>query len=282
MEDPSHHRAIICTQCRKLIGADEPRCPFCGASQSPFQRRIRSMMLRLSDEQAAIRAIIYLNIAMYAISLLLNPRSVGISFNPLTALSPSNPSLLLIGATGTIPIDELNRWWSLISANYLHGGILHIFFNMAALSQVGPLVAREYGAWRMINIYTLSGIAGFAVSYLAGVNFTIGASAALCGLLGAALYFGKSVKGPHGRAVYRQIGGWVVGLAIFGLIVPGINNWAHGGGLVAGIAIGWLSGYADAKRQAIFHQALAAACVAATIIVLAWATGSALYYLLRG
>ena len=104
----------------------------------------------------------------------------------------------------------------------------------------------------------------------------------LCGLLGAALYFGKSVKGPYGRAVYRQIGGWVVGLAIFGLIVPGINNWAHGGGLVAGIAIGWLSGYADAKRQTVFHQALAAACIAATIIVLAGATGSALYYLLRG
>jgi rhomboid protease GluP len=239
------------------------------------------MMLRLSDEQGVIRAIIYLNIAMYVISLLLNPRTVGISLNPLTALSPSNGSLLLIGATGTIPIDELNRWWSLISANYLHGGILHIFFNMAALSQVGPLIAREYGTWRMISIYTLSGIAGFVVSYLAGVGFTIGASAALCGLLGAALYFGKSVKGPYGGAVYRQIGGWVVGLAIFGLIVPGINNWGHGGGLAAGMAIGWLSGYSDAKRQTIFHQALAAVCVAATIIVLAWATGSALYYLLR-
>jgi rhomboid protease GluP len=104
------------------------------------------------------------------------------------------------------------------------------------------LVIREYGTHRMIVIYTLSGVGGFLVSYLAGVGFTIGASAAVCGLIGAALYYGKSRGGIYGQAVYRQVGGWALGIVLFGLLVPGINNWAHGGGMAAGILMGLLSG----------------------------------------
>jgi len=66
-----------------------------------------------------------------------------------------------LGATGTIPIDALNRWWTLISANYLHGNILHIFFNMFAFKQIAPLVVQEYGVYRMFVLYTLGGAIGF-------------------------------------------------------------------------------------------------------------------------
>ena len=78
-----------------------------------------------------------------------------------------------------------HRFWTLVSANYLHGSILHIFFNMAALRQLGLLVAREYGVYRMFIIYTLGGIIGFFISYLASVSWTIGASAAVCSLAGS-------------------------------------------------------------------------------------------------
>jgi rhomboid protease GluP len=141
-----------------------------------------------------------------------------------------------------MPIGQYNRWWTLISANYLHGGVLHLVFNLLAFKQLASFTLREYGAYRMVSIYTFGGMMGFLVSTLAGVPFTIGASAAVCSLIGSAIYYSKHRGGAYGQALYRQLGGWALGIFLFGLIVPGINNWAHGGGFLAGIAAAhWLS-----------------------------------------
>ena len=198
--------------------------------------------------------------------------------NPLTFLSPSDSSLFLLGATGTVPIDKFHRLWTLVSASFLHGGILHIFFNMAALRQLASLVNREFGVYRMFVIYTVSGISGFLISYLAGIAFTIGASASVCGLVGAILYYGKSRGGIYGRNLYRQISIWVIFLFVFGLIVPGINNWGHGGGILAGIILGYLLAYQEKRKENIIHKMLAGACGVVTLAVLIWAIGTALYY----
>jgi len=187
--------------------------------------------LGFKDSNQFIKTLIAANVGMYLISILFNPGATGLSLNPLTFLSPSDTSLFLLGATGTVPIDKYHRLWTLVSASFLHGGILHIFFNMAALRQLASVVNREFGVYRMFVIYTVSGIIGFLISYLAGVAFTIGASASVCGLVGAVLYYGKSRGGIYGRNLYRQISIWVIFLFVFGLIVPGINNWGHGGGV---------------------------------------------------
>jgi len=236
----------------------------------------------LRDGDQLIKAIIIVNTGMFAISLMFNQRLPGLSFNPLTVFAPDNQSILILGATGTIPIDRFHRWWTLISANYLHGGIVHILFNMIAFYQLAPLVNREYGTYRMIVIYTIGGIAGFYISYLAGVEFTIGASAAVCSLMGASLYYGKSRGGVYGRIIYRQIGGWAVGLFLFGLIVPGINNWGHGGGILAGAALGFLLDFQERKMETGFHKILAAGCIALTVIALGWGVVSAGYYRMAG
>jgi rhomboid protease GluP len=200
--------------------------------------------------------------------------------NPLTFLSPSDTSLFLLGATGTVPIDRYHRLWTLISASYLHGGVLHIFFNMFALGQLASVVDREFGVYRMFVIYSVSGIIGFLISYLAGVTLTIGASASVCGLVGAALYYGKSRGGVYGRNLYRQISIWIIFLFVFGLIVPGINNWGHGGGILAGIIFGYLLGYQEKKRENIIHKILAGVCAVVTLAVLVWAIGSSIFYML--
>ncbi|MFA9435375.1 MAG: rhomboid family intramembrane serine protease [Deltaproteobacteria bacterium] len=229
-----------------------------------------------------IKTIIYANVGMYLISLLMNPTRMGLSANPFMFLSPSNGALLLLGSTGTIPIDQGHRWWTLVSANYLHGGILHIVFNMIALYQIGPLVLREYGANRLIGLYTLGGIFGFLVSYFAGVRLTLGASAAVCSLIGASLYYGKSRGGAYGQAIYKQISGWVLVLFLFGFLVPGINNWGHGGGIVGGIILGYFLGYQERTRENLFHKSLAGVCVVLTVAVLAWAILSSVYYRFLG
>jgi len=197
--------------------------------------------------------------------------------NPLTFLAPSGQILELLGATGKVPIDAFQRYWTLVSANYLHGSILHIFFNMAAFRQLGLLVSREYGVYRMFIIYTLGGVIGYFISYLASVPWTIGASASVCSLAGALLYYGKRRGGVYGRTLYKQIGIWVVILFLFGILVPVINNWGHGGGIAAGIGLGFLLGYHERKKESIFHKLLAGSCAVLTILILGWAVVSGIY-----
>jgi len=274
-----HQRqSILCPKCRKLISVDETICPYCGIARPGSLWKNNIITLGFSNTDQLIKTIIYVNVGMFIISLLLNSRLPGLSTNPFYILSPENTSLLLLGGTGTIPIDRLHRWWTIVSANYLHGGILHILFNMFAFRQLAPLVAREYGVYRMFIIYTLSGIVGFRISYLAGVTFTIGASAAICGLMGSILYYGKSRGGIYGQSIYKQVAGWAVGLFLFGLIVPGINNWGHGGGIVAGIILGFFLGYRERKEENLFHKILTGFCVVLTVIVLGWAIISGIYF----
>jgi rhomboid protease GluP len=230
------------------------------------------------DSDTVVRAIIYLNIGMFALSLLFNPKAMGMNLNPFTFLAPSDRTLLLLGATGTIPIEQLGRWWTLVSANYLHGSILHIFFNMVALRQLAPLVIGEYGARRMLVIYTVGGIIGFWISYMAGVRLTIGASAAVCALIGSLLFYGRSRGGLYGSMIYRQIGGWALGIFFFGLLVPGINNWGHGGGMLAGALLGFLLGYQEKRRESSLHRMLSGGVMVLTICVLGWAVLSGAYY----
>jgi len=264
-------KSMLCPNCRKLISSDEPACPYCGMTR-PGTLRHLDILRRFSPEALNIvRLIIYANAGLFLFSLFLNPSALGFTANPMGLLAPSSESLFLLGASGVIPVAQYGRWWTLISASFLHGGILHIFFNMAALSQLGPFVLQEFGVNRFMAIYVLTGAAGFLLSVVAGIPFTIGASASICGLIGAILYYGKSRGGFYGQAIYKQAVGWIAGLVIFGLLIPGINNWAHGGGVLSGILLGFLLGYQDRRRETALHRALGWTCLILTVFTLLWA-----------
>lgn len=273
----NHHTAILCPNCNKLVSADETRCPYCDTTNPGSWWKNNVLVRGFGNPEQLIKVIISVNIGMYIVSLLIYPSKIWLSPHPFLFLSPGLKSLLLLGATGTIPIGEGHRWWSLVSASYLHGGIVHILFNMIAFKQLSPMIIQEYGTNRMLIIYTVSGVIGFLISYLAGVTLTMGASAAICGLLGAALYYGKSRGGAYGQAIYKQIGGWIIGLFIFGLVVPNINNWGHGGGILAGLLLGFLLGYHERNRENLFHKILAGGCVAGTLLILCRAVISGIY-----
>ena len=274
--------SILCPNCRKLISSSESKCPFCGIRRPGSWFKNNAWTRGFRDPNQMIITIIAINAGMFILSILFNPGAAGLSPNPLTFLSPAGSSLELLGATGLVPIQDYHRYWTLISANYLHGGILHIFFNMVAFRQLASIVSREFGFYRMFTIYTLSGVFGYWISYLFGVFWTIGASASVCGLVGAILYYGKSRGGVYGRALYKQISMWVVFLFIFGFVVPGINNWGHGGGIIAGIGLGFLLGYREKRRESFFHKLLAGTCVLVSLLVLAWAVSTALFYKMMG
>lgn len=283
-QPPHRVTAVLCPNCRRLVSADEPHCPHCGLS-SPGARWKHSFLAKgLTSGRQLVNILIIVNSILYffsyLVSMMTSPEGFQLSTNPLALLSPDGPSLLLLGGTGTLAIDHFHRWWSLVSASYLHGGIFHLLFNMMALRQIAPLVIQEYGTCRMFSIYTASGVGGFLLSYVAGVPLTIGASAAICGLIGAALYYGKHRGGTYGQEIYRQMGGWAIGIILFGLFFPDtINNWGHGGGLASGIVMGMILGYHERKPETFAHRLLAGILAAGTALILMWAVGTPLLYL---
>ncbi|HOF76874.1 MAG TPA: rhomboid family intramembrane serine protease [Smithellaceae bacterium] len=275
---PAEKKSILCPNCRKLISADEPNCPYCGLARPDLLNM--AGIIRKIFALNPILTIIYVNIFFYVVSLLLNPTGIFSGGGFLSFLSPSGQSLFLLGATGTFPVFGFNRYWSLVSASFLHGGIIHLAFNMMALYQLGPFVLHVFGFHRFFSIYILTGIAGFAVSLIFGVNFTIGASASICGLIGAIVYYGKNRGGEFGQAIYKQALGWIIGLIIFGLIFKGINNWAHGGGVISGILLAMLMGYNEKRDETAKQKLLAYVCILVTLGVLIWALLSSVFYTL--
>jgi len=275
---PAEKKSILCPNCRKLISADEPNCPYCGLARPDLLNM--AVIIRKIFALNPILTIIYVNIFFYVVSLLLNPTGIFSGGGFLSFLSPSGQSLFLLGATGTFPVFGFNRYWSLVSASFLHGGIIHLAFNMMALYQLGPFVLHVFGFHRFFSIYILTGIAGFAVSLIFGVNFTIGASASICGLIGAIVYYGKNRGGEFGQAIYKQALGWIIGLIIFGLIFKGINNWAHGGGVISGILLAMLMGYNEKRDETAKQKLLAYVCILVTLGVLIWALLSSVFYTL--
>ena len=279
MSNNNQKSSLLCPSCRKLISRSAEVCPLCGLNRPTSRFKNNIFISGISDGDQLVKTIIALNIIMFILSIIIDPRLGSLNFSPFNFLSPSNQSLLVLGSTGTIPVFQLHRWWSLMAANYLHGGLLHILFNMLAIRQLAPLVIREFGINRMIILYTLGGVGGFFLSTLAGVRFTIGASAALCSLIGALLYYGKSRGGVYGQNIFSQVGGWALSIGIFGFMVPGINNWGHGGGMLAGALLGYFLGYTEKNKEKFSHKLLAMICLAATCLILLWACMNGILFL---
>ena len=129
-------------------------------------------------------------VALYVASWLVAPPRAGGFFD---MVSPTLTGLVALGASGYVPVLFEGFWWTLLTASWLHGGPIHILMNLMALRNVAPIVAEFYGASRMIIIYVLSGVVGFAASSLCGyylqipllgsARFTVGASASISGLI---------------------------------------------------------------------------------------------------
>jgi rhomboid protease GluP len=167
--------------------------------------------------------------------------------------------------TGAYPWAA-GRWWTLITAIYLHGGVLHLLFNVLWVNQLAPAVEEAFGRARLVLIFTAGGVAGYVVSNLAGVSFSVGASGAVFGLLGALVYYGRARGGWFGVAVFRQYGQWALLLFVLGFIMPGVNNLAHLGGFAGGYLAGLALGHGEGATERGVHGLLAAATLGLTLV----------------
>ena len=176
-------------------------------------------------------------------------------------LSPSIQASFKLGVTGTVPIFAYKFWWTPITAIYLHGGLLHIFFNMMWVRQLGPVVEELFGPFRLFAIFTIAGITGFIASTLAGHELTLGASGSIFGLLAAAIAYGRRAGS---QLFTRQFLQWAVLLFVMGFIMPGVDNWAHGGGFVGGYAAAYVFSRSS-EREGLGAYLAGGLCLLATV-----------------
>ena len=235
--------SVVCTSCGKLVGVQEERCWNCGRRNPSlwgFAPAIRNLGHDLGFRSIVITGCLLL----YLLSLLLSRGQI--NFGGLGFLGPANGAVQVLGASGSLPVFGNGWWWTLLSAGWLHGGLIHIGFNMYWVNQLAPVVAQMYGPGRSALIYLGASVFGFAltsgISYfmpglpgpLRGAQFTLGASAAVFGWLGALIYYGRRSGSTQFSS---QILSFALPLFVFGLIMPGVDNWAHAGGFIGGYGL---------------------------------------------
>jgi rhomboid protease GluP len=259
--------SVVCPSCGKLVGVKDERCWSCGR-RNPGLWGYAPVLRRLGQDLGFVPLVIGGAVILYLAALAADPDGVGMQ--GLSLLAPSGESLFLLGASGAVPVFGFGRWWTVLSAGWLHGGLLHILFNVLWLRQLAPATAEIFGPARMVVLYTASSVAGFLASSMigalgvlpppfGGARVTVGASAAIFGLLGALVSYGRT-RGAS--AVGQQAWTWAVILFVFGFLWPGIDNWAHLGGFAGGFLGARLL---DPDRpERLSHQLAALACLAAS------------------
>jgi len=261
----------VCPSCGSLVGVRDDKCYSCGRSNPGlwgFGPALRSIGADFGFGTVVIGACV----TLYAVTLLMSGsgiRTDGI----MSMLAPSTPVLFLFGASGAIPVFTFGRWWTVLSAGWLHASLLHIFLNMYWVRQMGPAMTDILGPARTVIIYTVGGVAGFALSsfagaflppipFLRGAGFTVGASAPVFGLIGALYHYGRTSS----SAAKQMAQSIVIQAVIFGVLMgnSGIDNFAHLGGFAGGY---FTSALLDpTTRERGDHLLIAIGCLAATVL----------------
>jgi len=224
----------MCPACRMLVERSVATCPSCGGSMRGVAGGGvgRALSLVVPGAPSVSVVIVTVNVVMLLVTAIITAAdSEGGLFGAIW--SPSGVVLWVLGSKWTESIVE-GEVWRLVTANYLHVGIIHLGLNSLGLVSLGPLVERSWGARKFFLIYTATGVAGFALSALVRPRiYSVGASAALYGLLTFAFVFGRYRSGPAGRAFSAQLGQSLLYMVAM-FFIPGIDNLAHIGGAAAG------------------------------------------------
>ena len=257
--DTSHR---MCPACRALIDRNAGTCPLCGTSlKAPRSREGaapgRVMGGLIPVPSTATSALVAANIALYALAWYLT-QQMSSAAQPAPGLGGIEPVVLVRLGGKFGPFIYAGQWWRLVTAVFLHAGLLHIGFNLWCLFDLGPAVESLFTTQKFIFIYLVTGVLGFVLSLWWSPGLSIGASGAILGLIGVLI--GASFHhGSMGKEYRSQLWRWVIYIAIFGLLGMGVDNAAHIGGLVSGMALGYLipEGEPDSRAGENLWNALA-------------------------
>jgi rhomboid protease GluP len=248
--DTSHR---MCSNCRALVERGASVCPFCGEKLGSARARSSPgapgrILGVIPIPSTATSVVVAVNIALYAISWYMTASSASAQLNPISALGGiSGEVLLRLGAKS--PYILVGQWWRLVTAIFLHAGLLHIGLNLWCLFDLGPEVESLFSTTKFVVFYLVSGVAGFLLSFWwSPFGMSVGASGAILGLIGVLI--GASFHHGHLGKEYRgQLWRWVIYIAIFGLFFA-VDNAAHIGGLATGALLGYLVPEGEAETRA--------------------------------
>jgi rhomboid protease GluP len=233
----------MCPHCRAFITNKDRTCPYCNESVGPraIDRRDPAAVLGGFIPHGHFNTVIILviNFGLYIATTLYSMRAG-------TGDAIMNIDIRTLAQFGAKWNEALaaGQWWRLVTAGFLHGGLFHILMNSWVLFDLGAQVEQVYGAARMLVIYFVSTVCGFYLSAVWSPAISVGASAALFGLIGAMVALGvrnrHSAMGAAIRAMYLRP---AIYMLVIGLL-PGlhIDNAAHIGGLVSGFALAYVAG----------------------------------------
>jgi rhomboid protease GluP len=212
------------------------------------------------------------NIGLFLVTVVLG--SAGRMF-----LGGRTATLVDLGALQPLLIARDGQYWRLVTAIFLHAGLFHLLFNMWALYLFGNLIERALGSLRFLAIYLVSGFLASVASFLFSnpLAVGVGASGAIFGLLGAWVAYNLRRRGTAMASANLRTAAVIIAInVIFGLSVAGIDNFAHLGGLAAGVVLGWLAEGAGPRSVRPLVQAAGFAAVILVGVVLTVARAGAL------
>lgn len=165
------------------------------------------------------KILVAINVIMFILSLVLERFDIN-----MTTMFANNRILVQMG-----------DYYRLLTSMFLHTNVIHLLTNCYALYIIGSQVEQYLGKAKYLAIYFISGLTGSLLSALLNNAFSIGASGAIFGLLGSLLYFGYYFRIYLGSVLKTQLIPLLVFNLAIGFIIPGIDIFAHIGGLVGGL-----------------------------------------------
>jgi rhomboid protease GluP len=223
------------------VGISATRCHECGASlRFSLAALSKGLSGFFGENEAPVTTVLLIaNILMFGVSWLATASSGGGGgFRILWGLG--GETMYRLGASFGPSIFSQHELYRLVTAMFLHGGLIHIGFNMMALMQFGPALEELYGSARYLFFYVATGMFGFLVSAALG-NYSLGASGAILGLVGLMLAVTTKRGGAYMREIRSRLITSVAILFVLGFSGVGIDNYAHGAGLALGFVFGKLS-----------------------------------------
>jgi rhomboid protease GluP len=227
----------MCPNCRAFITTSDKVCPYCDVKleASAIARRAPADVLGGLIPHARFTTVVILLI------------------NAGFYLAEALPGLISGSAARGLPLFEAGakygpairdgQWWRLLTAGFLHGGILHLLMNSWVLFDLGAATEESYGTNRFLVFYFVSTITGFYASYLVNPGVpSIGSSAGIFGLLGAMIALGVRDKSSYGAAIRSHYVQWGIYAIILSALFPSTDNAAHIGGVAGGFAIAYIAG----------------------------------------
>jgi len=238
--EPKTMRPRLCPACGTLVGSTATKCHQCGASMTFSMAAASRSVARFMPQTSPVTyTMLGICCVMYALAFVITMKvsgGGGAGGGLMNLGGISSQVNYRLGAS--LPMGyNISQPWRFITAIFLHGGLLHIGFNMWVLLDIGPMVEEMYGSARYLFLYVVTGAAGYVLSSFAG-HLSVGASGSLLGLIGVLLAGTTGRKSMQAQALRSALIRWLIYIAVLGFLFSGTDNYAHLGGVATGYVLG--------------------------------------------